>query len=200
MAERVASDIRGIGYVSAAFVGNARIVPVKDEGFSQLRRLYLYVPGLEAGLSAEVRRFAVEFVDFVAHTPDGQSLVKTFGFEPIGNVLTPLCQEVIAKERVLGSIWFESGRYQPADGKVEKLIRLAGLEGASVLVRGFTDPLGDEEFNRWLSEQRARSVAEVLEKRGVMIVGDPEGCGERGEPNAAADSQARHRVTEIVRP
>lgn len=38
---------------------------------------------------------------------------------------------------------------------------------ATITVEGFTDPAGDEQYNIWLGEQRAKAVREYLLERGI---------------------------------
>lgn len=41
--------------------------------------------------------------------------------------------------------------------------------GAQITVEGFTDPAGDESYNLWLGEQRAKAVAEYLVSSTALV-------------------------------
>lgn len=43
-------------------------------------------------------------------------------------------------------------------------------QNASLSVNGFTCQMGTNEFNAWLSEERAKAVAKLLEKEGYTVV------------------------------
>jgi len=43
--------------------------------------------------------------------------------------------------------------------------------GSMVTVQGYTDPAGPAEYNKWLSEQRAKSVASYLVQNGGLDAG-----------------------------
>jgi len=52
-------------------------------------------------------------------------------------------------------------------GKIDAVADYARQKGAEVLVAGFTDAVGTEEYNRGLGDRRAHAVSKALASRGV---------------------------------
>ena len=71
------------------------------------------------------------------------------------------------------------------------------LFGKSIIVNGYTDSVGDEEFNLDLSMRRAAAVAAVANEMGV--VADPRGFGEQMPvaSNDTADGRRLNRRVEL---
>lgn len=70
-----------------------------------------------------------------------------------------------------------------------------------VLVAGFTDKQGGDEYNHWLGEQRAKKVCKALLEQGVLK--DSLSCFSYGENHLAdtgdsADANARNRRIKFV--
>lgn len=51
--------------------------------------------------------------------------------------------------------------------KIDSVAAYAKKKGAEVLVAGFTDSVGTEEYNRGLGDRRAHAVSQALARRGV---------------------------------
>lgn len=71
----------------------------------------------------------------------------------------------------LGDVLFDTGRAELADGAMSTMDRLAEFLSENpehrLLIEGHTDSRGSDEYNRNLSADRARSVADALAQRGV---------------------------------
>jgi outer membrane protein OmpA-like peptidoglycan-associated protein len=71
----------------------------------------------------------------------------------------------------LGDVLFDTGRAELADGAMATMDRLAEFLSENpehrLLIEGHTDSRGSDEYNRNLSADRARSVADALSQRGV---------------------------------
>ncbi len=105
----------------------------------------------------------------------------------------------------LGDVLFDVGRAQLKPGAYSTLDRLAKYLNENpernVMIEGFTDSTGSEEFNQQLSEQRARAVQLGLVDRGVAtsrvrITGY--GMRYPVASNATASGRQRNRRIEIV--
>ncbi len=70
-----------------------------------------------------------------------------------------------------------------------------------LMIEGYTDSVGSEEYNLKLSERRAKSVADYLENKGVLPkrFSSIKGYGEASPrfDNATKDGQAKNRRVEI---
>lgn len=71
----------------------------------------------------------------------------------------------------LGDVLFDTGRAELADGAMPTMDRLAGFLSENtehrLLIEGHTDSRGSDEYNRNLSADRSRAVADALSQRGV---------------------------------
>lgn len=105
----------------------------------------------------------------------------------------------------LGDVLFESGSARLRDSATRTMSRLSNVleeyPDRKLLVEGYTDSVGSDEYNERLSRQRAQAVAEALVKRGR----DPQRVGVRGYgelyPRAGNDTAAGrmlNRRVEIV--
>jgi outer membrane protein OmpA-like peptidoglycan-associated protein len=108
------------------------------------------------------------------------------------------------KAGAMGStVQFRTGQTAVRDSDRARLAKLgalvADLKDVRVRVSGFADSRGNDELNQGLSQERAQSVAQELEKAGVpkerMII---EAMGERfASSEAGTDDQAFERCVEI---
>jgi len=105
----------------------------------------------------------------------------------------------------LGDVLFDTDEAKLKPGAAPTLDRLARFlqnnEGTRVMVEGYTDSRGTEQYNQDLSDRRATAVADALESRGVPR--DRINVAGRGEslPVASNDTPAgrqRNRRVEIV--
>lgn len=108
--------------------------------------------------------------------------------------------------RARSKILFESGSARISD-KSYRIVENLGraLQGADALIRveGHADSKGPAEYNRWLSEQRAKAVADYLSRvHGVAPERlRAEGFGEDRPiaSNATEEGRAMNRRVEFVR-
>ena len=104
-----------------------------------------------------------------------------------------------------GSLTFASGsdavepRFEPVLADVAKV--LGEYDSTLVDVVGHTDSTGSSGYNEALSERRARSVAGVLRRRGVLeerVVTDGRGSAQPTATNATAAGRESNRRVEIL--
>jgi outer membrane protein OmpA-like peptidoglycan-associated protein len=105
----------------------------------------------------------------------------------------------------LGDVLFDTGQATLKPGAYSTIDRLAqALKGSSdrkVIIEGYTDSVGSEDYNQGLSERRAQSVQAALFERGVAsnqisTVGKGEGSPVASN-DTAAGRQANRRVEMI---
>lgn len=107
----------------------------------------------------------------------------------------------IPPEAILATVYFGFDRYAVEAGERAKLDAIAGRVGATtVLLAGYTDHVGTEEYNLGLSDRRAQSVADYLVRLGgsrtkmeVVALGEQQAA--QGATGAAA---AKDRKVHIV--
>jgi len=193
LSNRVATDPNGIGFVGLPFVKDARALAVSDTGTSPLlanrltvatedyplsRRLYLYTP--EKQDNPHIRKFA-EF----ALSKAGQEIVKQHGFIELNiqsnavatqanapdeySRLTADAQRLSLNFRFLpGSHRLDNKGVRDMDRVIE-FVENAKAANKSVMLFGFSDSTGDATINQNLSRDRAKAVAEELNRRGVKL-------------------------------
>jgi outer membrane protein OmpA-like peptidoglycan-associated protein len=94
----------------------------------------------------------------------------------------------IPPEAILATVYFGFDRYAVEAGERAKLDAIAGRVGATtVLLAGYTDHVGTEEYNLGLSDRRAQSVADYLVRLG--------GSRARMEVIALGEQQAAQGAT-----
>ncbi len=87
---------------------------------------------------------------------------------------TEMAAVAAQSERALPDFTFyfdfdESVLSEPAYGKLAKVVETAGKRSAEViLVSGYTDSLGPQEYNLWLSAERANAVIQGLQDELLM--------------------------------
>ena len=192
VAASVAGDPRGIGYVAAADIGNARAVPIADTGSSPLLatnhtavasedyplayRLYLYTsPGGAGGI-------AQRFVDY-ALSPAGQALVEQQGL--VSQTLKPQVAAVpdttsgkfkayVAGAKHLAIAFHFQPNSTDLDMKgTRDLDRVMNYVLSNhytpdhLILIGFADNQGDPATNIAVSKKRADAVAALFTARGL---------------------------------
>lgn len=107
----------------------------------------------------------------------------------------------------LGDILFDFDRAELRSGAERTLDRVAEFlneyPGRRVEIEGHTDGLGDETYNRWLSERRAQAVADYLMSRGVAPRRvSTRGLGESAPvaSNATDEGRQQNRRVEVILP
>lgn len=87
----------------------------------------------------------------------------------IGLSLTPYCFSAVQKKTV--KVYFNSAGYALSDPATRELNRLLQHVDPAVeyeiFVSGHTDDVGDSKYNKKLSQDRAKSVAQYLTKQGI---------------------------------
>ncbi len=102
------------------------------------------------------------------------------------------------------SLAFALGKATLAPASAPTLDRLARLAGrcteAKLEISGFTDNLGDADFNKYLSKQRADAVVSALSRRGVAasrLAGAGYGADRPAASNDTEAGRAKNRRIEI---
>jgi outer membrane protein OmpA-like peptidoglycan-associated protein len=106
----------------------------------------------------------------------------------------------------LGDVLFATGKADLMSGATGNLNRLAAFldkyPDRTVLIEGYTDNVGSEDYNQGLSERRAESVKSYLAGQGIgMLRLSASGKGERGavgDNNSAAGRQQNRRVEVVI--
>lgn len=107
----------------------------------------------------------------------------------------------IPPEAILATVYFGFDRYAVEAGERAKLDAIAARAGATtVLLAGYTDHVGTEEYNLGLSDRRAQSVADYLVRLGgsrtkmeVIALGE-----QQAAQGASAAAAAKDRKVHIV--
>ena len=190
LADAVAKDRSGIGFVGLPFAQRAKTIAVADsdevepllptfftvatEDYPLTRRLYFYVPGNSENPHAR------SMADF-ALSRTGQAIVEREGFvshilhaaKPAITKAMPDSYVSLTKnaERLSLNFRFHSGSSDLDSKSKYDLERLASYMHARpnkrLMLFGFTDNVGSAERNLELSEERARTVKRMLAARNV---------------------------------
>jgi len=106
----------------------------------------------------------------------------------------------------LGDVLFATGRADLMLGATGNLNKLAAFldkyPDRTVVIEGYTDNVGSEQYNQGLSERRADSVKSYLAKQGIgMLRLSASGKGESGavgDNNSATGRQQNRRVEVVI--
>jgi outer membrane protein OmpA-like peptidoglycan-associated protein len=106
----------------------------------------------------------------------------------------------------LGDVLFATGRADLMSGATANLNKLAAFldkyPDRTVVIEGYTDNVGSEQYNQGLSERRADSVKSYLAKQGVgMLRLSASGKGDSGavgDNNSATGRQQNRRVEVVI--
>jgi outer membrane protein OmpA-like peptidoglycan-associated protein len=108
----------------------------------------------------------------------------------------------IPQEAILATVYFDFDKYTVSAAERSKIDAVAGrVKATDVIIAGYTDHFGTEEYNLGLSDRRAQSVREYLVKLGanqakseIMALGS-----QHADKNAAGrQSGAKDRKAVIV--
>jgi outer membrane protein OmpA-like peptidoglycan-associated protein len=108
----------------------------------------------------------------------------------------------IPPEAILTTVYFDFDKYTVSAAERSKLDAIAGrVKATDIIIAGYTDHFGTEEYNLGLSDRRAQSVREYLVKLGanqakseIMALGS-----QHADKNAAGrQSGAKDRKAVIV--
>lgn len=108
----------------------------------------------------------------------------------------------IPPEAILATVYFGFDRYTVEVNERAKLDALAGrANGTTLLLAGYTDHVGTEEYNLGLSDRRSQSVAEYLVRLGLSrgkmeVVALGEQQATQGASGAAAAKDRRVHVVD----
>ena len=193
LAQAVAGDPRGIGFVGLPYARNARAVALQDgdamplyptvftvstEDYPLARRLRLYT-------AAQPKNPLVARFVTLALSDAGQRLVEASGFVSLSVRAQAYRAPKEAPRRYLeatrgaerlsvnfrfkrGSAELDGKARQDIDGIV-KFVSAASAAGRRMMLFGFADKSGKEAVNRALSKQRADAVATELREHGVVL-------------------------------
>ncbi len=112
--------------------------------------------------------------------------------------------EVEWEEMTFGPVYFDFDKYNLSPNAMAKLNEVVEIVNSSasydVIVSGYTDNIGTEEYNQKLSERRAKSIVVYLTKRGVnnAYVGI-KGYGENNPiaQNTTSENRQKNRRAEF---
>jgi peptidoglycan-associated lipoprotein len=91
----------------------------------------------------------------------GESLdTRPKGYDDMANAIR---NETIPPEAILATVYFDFDRYNVSASERGKLDAIAArVKGTKVIIAGYTDTFGTEEYNLGLSDRRAQSVRDYL--------------------------------------
>jgi len=191
LSDLVANDPNGIGFVGLPYVRNAKAVAVSDAGSRPLfpnsltvatedyalsRRLYLYTA------SNSQNAITRDFVSF-SLSKEGQDIVAKNGF--VGQTTDPVKVSIpdnappeyskltAGAARLPLDFRFRSGNSTLDSKALDDLGRVVAFvsspqySGEKILLLGFADNLGSQQRNCLLSQDRAQSVAQQFNIRGI---------------------------------
>lgn len=191
LSDAVASDPNGIGFIGLPYIRSAKAIAVAERGAMAMlpnrftvatedyplsRRLYLYTP------ENPQNKYTRKFVQF-ALSKAGQDVVAANSFVA-QNVVQQ--HETVASdapaeyrrltngaERLSVDFRFRTGRSDLDNKAIADLDRVIGFvsdlhySGDNVLLFGFADSTGGRQMNQTLSENRAKTVEQQFQQRGL---------------------------------
>jgi len=208
VAQCVADNITGIGYVPTPFIGNSKDITVLDDNNTiqdMTRNLYLYHSKNNSNYDTN------QFIDFIMHEK-GQALVKQAGFIPVGDVesseierksQTEWCTETFpGTAKLLDTLNFETGLDTPINAlsfNYKKELE----QKDTIVILGWTDSLPGTD-NLRLSQRRADSAKnELTNLFKTQSIRTPNlnsvGCGVRKFGNDTVLGREKNRVAKIYR-
>ena len=191
LSDAVANDANGIGFIGLPYVRSAKAVAVAESGAMPMlpnrftvatedyplsRRLYLYTP------ANPQNKYTRPFVQFVI-SKAGQDIVGANAFvaqnvveqrETVSSTAPAEYRRLTSgAERLSVDFRFRTGRSDLDNKAIVDLDRVIGFvsdlhySGDSVLLFGFADSTGGRQMNQALSENRAKTVEQQFEQRGL---------------------------------
>ncbi len=189
LSDLVAEDIGAIGFIGLPYVRHSKLLAIADDANAQSilptlftvgtedyplsRRLYFYTPSKQ---SVFMRNF-IEFTQSAA----GQNIVKKIGFisqniyalKPTIPIDSPASYQLLVKnsERLSLNLRFHSGSDLLDNKALQDMERLTNYlstnPGKQISLFGFSDSIGDANYNVILAEKRARTIETALQRRGI---------------------------------
>jgi phosphate transport system substrate-binding protein len=225
LADAVANDEHGIGFIGLPYVRNSRALALQD-GSGSAMPLYptvFTVSTEDYPLSRRLRLYTAvqpknpmvaRFLELTL-SEEGQHIVADAGFIPLtvhaqaakapSEAPEKYVRATQGGQRLSVNFRFKKGSSQldvKAMQDVDSLVRyLSGSEtnrARKMMLFGFADKSGKETVNRHLSKQRAESVAEQLKEHGVVLDQvDGFGSALPLSPNDNPDGRERNRRVEV---
>jgi phosphate transport system substrate-binding protein len=192
LADFVARDTNGIGFVGRPYVHKAKAVAVSEKGARALQPVDFNVSTEDYPLSSRLYLYtrvdsenpdALDFVDF-AISDLGQDVVSNAGFVGRGtgigappdaclNAPPDYARLTGGAMRMALNFRFQSGSSELDSKAMDDLDSVVGILGGKgvlgpkVMLFGFADSVGELSFNRHLSQVRVDAVKSQLMARGV---------------------------------
>jgi peptidoglycan-associated lipoprotein len=147
-------------------------------------------------------RIPAGFTPLASGNGTGGSTTLDFRPEGFGPMAEAIRNGNIPPEAILATVYFDFDRYNVSASERGKLDAIAArVKGTKVIIAGYTDTFGTEEYNLGLSDRRAQSVRDYLVKLGanqakseIMALGS-----QHADKNAAGrQSGAKDRKAVIV--
>jgi phosphate transport system substrate-binding protein len=191
LSDAVTNDPNGIGFIGLPYVRSAKAVAVAERGampmlpnrftvatedYPLARRLYFYTP------VSPQNKYTRKFVQF-AISKAGQDIVAANSFvaqNVVGQRETvssdaPADYKRLTNgaERLSVDFRFRTGRADLDNKAIVDLDRVIGFvsdlhfSGDNVLLFGFADSTGGKQMNQTLSENRAKTVEQQFQQRGL---------------------------------
>ena len=191
LSDAVSNDPNGIGFIGLPYVRSAKALAVSERGAMAMlpnrftvatedyplsRRLFLYTPG------SPQNKYTRKFVQF-AISRAGQDIVAANSFvaQTVASQRQTVASDAPADyrrltagaERLSLDFRFRTGSAALDNKALVDLDRVIGFvsdlhySGDSVLLFGFADSTGGQQLNQRLSEDRAKTVQQQFEQRGL---------------------------------
>lgn len=191
LSDAVANDPNGIGFIALPYVRSAKAVAVAERGaipmlpnrftaatedYPLSRRLYFYIP------VNPQNKYSRKFVQF-AISNEGQDIVAANSFiaQTVAGQRETVSSDAPSEykrltngaERLSVDFRFRTGRADLDNKAIVDLDRVIGFvsdlhySGDSVLLFGFADSTGGAQMNQPLSENRAKTVEQQFQQRGL---------------------------------
>jgi len=220
LSDLVANDPNAIGFIGLPYVNNSKLVAVADDVNSQAiiptlftvgtedyplsRRLYFYTPSKKSP-------FMTGFVEFT-HSQAGQKLVKEVGFisqniytvkPTVPDDAPEFYKNVATKsERLSLNFRFKTGSNNLDNKALRDLERLTiymeNHPEKQLSLLGFSDSIGEEKYNVYLSQVRAEKIEAALQSRGIYSL-VTKGLGEQMPvaSNGSKSGRNKNRRVEV---
>jgi phosphate transport system substrate-binding protein len=222
LSDDVSRDIYAIGFCGLPYVKNSKALAISDgesqpilptlfsiqtEDYPLSRRLYFYAPPFSKNLLSK------EFIEFTL-SKKGQKIVEKVGFINLEVTHIKVDTNSIKSDEYLSlaknylrlsiSFRFKPDSYELDNRAMRDLERVLEffkenkIKNFEVILLGFSDSLGNSEYNLTLSQERAEVVRNVLNKRGI-VVSKVMGLGDKipVASNSTASGRYKNRRVEI---
>jgi peptidoglycan-associated lipoprotein len=108
-------------------------------------------------------RIPAGFTPLASGNGTGGSTTLDFRPEGFGPMAEAIRNGNIPPEAILATVYFDFDRYNVSASERGKLDAIAArVKGTKVIIAGYTDTFGTEEYNLGLSDRRAQSVRDYL--------------------------------------